>query len=156
MQQIENFNIIGIETQTSNESGKAAVDLGKLWEQFYVENIPSKIPNKTSEEVYSIYTDYESDYTGKYTCIIGLKVDSIDTIPEGLVGRNFKGGSYQKFVAKGQMPHAVLESWQEIWKLDKELNRKYTADFEVYGVKAQKGDDSEVEIYIEITPSKII
>ena len=148
MEQIENFKIIGIEIETTNENGKSAEDLGKLWEQFYSENVPSQILNKKTHEVYSIYTDYETDYKGKYKTIIGQKVDSLDKIPNGLIGREFKGGKYQKFIAKGEMPNAVMEKWQEIWAKDKELNRKYTADFEVYGKNSQNGENSEVEIYI--------
>lgn len=148
MEQIENFKIIGIEIETTNENGKSAEDLGKLWKQFYSENVPSKIPNKISNEIYSIYTDYESDYKGKYKTIIGQRVSSLDKVPNELIGREFNGGKYQKFVAKGQMPNAVVESWQEIWAKDKELNRKYTADFEVYGEKSQNGEKSEVEIFI--------
>lgn len=148
MKQIDSFKIIGIATETTNENGKAAEDLGKLWTQFYSENLPSKIANKVSDEVYSIYTDYESDYKGKYTALIGLKVNSLNQVPNGLTGREFKGGKHHKFIAKGQMPNAVVATWQEIWKKDKELNRKYTADFEVYGPNSQNGENSEVEIYI--------
>jgi len=148
MEQIENFKIIGIETETENKNGKSAEDLGKLWEQFYGENVTSKIPNKISEEIYSIYTDYKSDYTGKYKTIIGQKVNSLEKVPNGLIGLEIKGGKYRKFIAKGQMPNAVKEKWQEIWAKDKELNRKYSADFEVYGEKSQNGENSEVEIYI--------
>ncbi len=150
MEELNNFKIIGISVQTTNENGKSAEDLGKLWERFYSERIPSQILNKESDEVYSIYTDYETDYTGKYTSIIGQKVNTLDQIPNGLIGREFKGGKYQKFVAKGKMPNAVVATWQDIWNSDKELNRKYTADFEVYGQKSQNGENSEVEIYIAI------
>ncbi|MCO7317717.1 effector binding domain-containing protein, partial [Riemerella anatipestifer] len=51
-------------------------------------------------------------------------------------------------VAKGEMPNAVINTWIDIWNRDEELNRKYTYDFEVYGENSQKGQDSEVEIYI--------
>lgn len=148
MEQIENFKIIGIETETINENGKSAEDLGKLWEQFYSENVPSKTPNKISNEIYSIYTDYESDYKGKYKAIIGQKVSSFDRVPNELIAREFSGGKYRKFVAKGQMPNAVVKAWQEIWAKDNELNRKYTADFEVYRENSQNGEKSEVEIFI--------
>ena len=148
MEEINSFRIIGIQTETTNENGKAAIDLGKLWERFFTDNVQSQITNKMSEEIYSIYTDYESDYTGNYRAIIGLKVDKLDKIPEGLFGREFNGGKYQKFLAKGKMPDAVATSWKEIWKNDKELNRRYTADFEVYGLKSQNGENSEVEIFI--------
>jgi predicted transcriptional regulator YdeE len=62
-----------------------------------------------------------------------------------MVGRTFEGGTYKKFIAKGEMPQAIVKLWQYIWKNDKKLNRKYTADFEVYN------QDSEVvEILITI------
>ena len=148
MEQIKDFKIIGIATETTNKNGKSAEALGKLWEQFYAENVAGKIPNKKSDDVYSIYTDYESDYTGNYKVLIGQIVGSLDTIPHGLIGREFNGGTYQKFLAKGQMPEAVVEKWKHIWAKDNELNRKYTADFEVYGKKSQNGEYSEVDIYI--------
>ncbi len=147
---IEPFKLIGLAIRTTNENNKAACDLGKLWEQFYSEDIPSQIPTKESHEIYAIYTDYQTDYTGYYTTIIGLKVSSLDEIPEGLIGREFIGGDYQKFVAKGKMPNAVLDTWKEIWSKDNELNRKYTADFEIYGQKSQNGENSEVEVFIAI------
>ncbi|MEO9021295.1 MAG: GyrI-like domain-containing protein [Ginsengibacter sp.] len=150
MENTDSFKIIGIATETTNENGKSAEDLGKLWERFFTENVVSQIQNKKSDAIYSVYTDYESDYTGKYITLIGLKVDSLHNIPDGLTGREFKGGKYKKFLAKGQMPNAVAEKWQEIWSKDKELNRKYTADFEVYGEKSQNGENSEVEIFIAI------
>ncbi|WP_194774811.1 GyrI-like domain-containing protein [Pararhodonellum marinum] len=150
MERIKEFKIIGIKTETTNENGRSAADLGRLWEQFYSENIASQIPNLVSRDIYSIYTDYETDYTGKYTTIIGMKVNSLEEIPDGLIGREFQGENYRKFVAKGQMPNAVVDTWKEIWSADKDLNRKYTADFEVYGQKSQNGTNSEVDIFIAV------
>lgn len=150
MIKIEAFKIIGIETETTNENGQAAIDIGNLWAKFYTENIPNKILNKLSEDIYAIYTDYESDFKGKYKTIIGLKVDSLQNIPSGLIGREFKTAEYKKIIAKGTMPNAIGEKWQEIWAKDSIIDRKYTADFEVYGKNAQKGENSEVEIFIAI------
>ncbi len=147
-QKIQKFYIIGISVETTNENGKSENDMGELWGRFYKENISSKIPNKVSDEIYSIYTDYESDYRGKQTALIGQKVHSLDEIPYGLMGREFNGGKYVKFIAKGEMPNAVIKTWKKIWNRENELNREYSADFEVYGVKSHNGDDSEVEIYI--------
>ena len=150
MEYLKSFKIIGISTKTSNLNGEAARDLSKLWGQFINENVPAKISNKLGDEIYAIYTDYESDYQGKYTCLIGVKVDSLNEIPNGLLGRSFDGGRFQKFIAKGEMPQAVVEKWQEIWSKDATLNRSYTADFEVYGAKSQNGENSEVPIFIAL------
>ncbi len=144
------LKIIGISITTTNENGKAAADLGQLWGRFYAEDIIAKIPAKLSNDVYSVYTDYESDYKGTYTTIIGLKVSSLDKIPDGLVGRAFEHQKFKQFTAKGVMPQAVAETWQEIWERDSELHRSYTYDFEVYGEKSRNGENSEVDIFIAI------
>lgn len=142
------FKIIGISTRTTNKDNQSAQDLGKLWVQFYFENIIEKIPNKSSSNILSVYTDYKSDYTDEYTTIIGIPVSTLCEIPDGLIGREFKTDNFQKFTAKGEMPNAVVNTWIDIWQRDKELNRKYTYDFEVYGEKSQNGENSEVDIFI--------
>lgn len=55
------FKIIGISTRTTNKDNQAQKDLGSLWGQFFSENIFDKIPNKVSNEIIAIYTDYKSD-----------------------------------------------------------------------------------------------
>ena len=145
---INEFKIIGIAVKTTNKDGQSAQDIGKLWQQFYVGKLFEKIPNKLSSDIYSIYTDYKSDFTDEYTTIIGVQVSSLEDIPAGLIGRQFPSDNFEKYTAKGLMPEAIVEAWTDIWKRDKELGRKYTYDFEVYGEKSQNGENSEVEIYI--------
>jgi len=100
IQHLDAFNIIGIAIETTNAHGQAAQDLGQLWGQFYSQNIITQIPNKIGTEIYGIYTDFESDYRGKYTAIIGCKVSSLDDLPKGLIGRTIQGGTFQKYIAK--------------------------------------------------------
>jgi predicted transcriptional regulator YdeE len=120
----------------------------ELWKKFSSEDISSLITNKIDNDVYSVYTDYETDYTADYTAILGHQVKSLDNIPTGLVGREFNAGKYFAFKAKGKRPVAVIDKWKEIWGKDKELNRTYIADFEVYGQKSLDPENSEVDIYI--------
>lgn len=145
---LQSFKIIGISVRTTNQNGKSANDMMDLWQRFYAENISSVIPNKTDNDIYSVYTDYVSDYTADYTTILGHRVSSLENIPEGFEGREINGGNYHEFKAKGKRPLTVFNTWQEIWVKDKELRRKYTADFEVYGKRSQDADDSEVDIFI--------
>ncbi len=144
------FKIIGITTRTTNQNNQSAEDLGKLWSQFYAENIFEKIPDKVSSDIITIYTDYVSNYTEAYTAIIGVLVSTLDSVPEGLTGREFEAENFQKFTARGAMPNAVVNTWINIWQQDNELNRKYTYDLEVYGEKSQDGENAEVEIFIAI------
>lgn len=152
---IIDMKIIGIETRTTNQNGQAMQDIGGLWNRFFSENIISKIPNAVNSNVYAIYTDYESDYTGEYTTLLGLEVSSLDEIPSGLVGREFPKQNFKRFLAKGAMPQAVAEAWQKIWEQDKELNRLYQYDYELYTEKSQQSDLSEVEIFIGVKDSNI-
>lgn len=109
-----------------------------------------KIPNKLSQDILSIYTDYKSDFTDEYLCILGVQVKDISYIPEGMIGRTFPAENFKKFIAKGSIPQSVAQTWMDIWEMDAELHRKYTYDFEVYVNKSQNGEDAEVEIYIAV------
>ena len=143
---VSGFKVIGLSVRTMNASGQSAKDMTMLWGRFFSENTLHKIPNKNSDEILAIYTDYESDFTGAYTAIIGIAVSTLDEIPAGLIGREFQPDNFQKFTAKGVMPQAVANWWDDIWKGNAELNRKYTYDFEVYGNKSQNGENSEVDM----------
>ncbi|MEE9439885.1 MAG: GyrI-like domain-containing protein [Saprospiraceae bacterium] len=144
---ISEFTVIGISVSTTNENGQSAKDIGALWNKFMTEGISDKIPNKIDGTIYSIYTEYVSDHTKPYTTILGCKVENADTIPNGMIAKTIKGGNYTKFVSKGDLTKgAVYETWSIIWNT--KLDRAYTADFEVYGEKAQNPKDAEVEIFI--------
>ena len=147
---MDTLKIIGIATVTTNQNGQAATDLGQLWGRFGTEHIMEKIPGKLGTEVYSVYTDYESNYQGHYTTIIGARVASLEEIPDGMTGREFEPIKFKKFTAKGEMPGAVVATWQEIWSKDAELNRAYLYDYEVYGDRCQLGDQSEVDIFVGV------
>lgn len=108
------LKIIGIAVRTTNKDGQSARDIGELWGQFYSQNLLETIPNKLSNDIYSIYTDYKSDFTDEYTTLIGLQVSSLDTIPSGLIGRQFPTETFEVFTAKGEMPQAVMNIWLDI------------------------------------------
>ncbi|MDQ8006382.1 MAG: effector binding domain-containing protein [Pedobacter sp.] len=150
-QNIQKFDIIGISIRTTNNNGQAAQDIEALWLKFWDQNIQEQIPNKVSDEIYAVYTDYETDFTGYYTTIIGLPVSSLATIPEGFVGLTIETDNYQKFVSKGKMPEAVVNTWLEIWR-NEELNTKraYRADFTIHGKKYYDGNNAEVETFISV------
>lgn len=146
---VEPFRVIGISVRTTNENNQAAKDIPVLWERMMSENILNNIPNKTDETLYSIYTDYEKDHTKPYTTILGCKVETLDNIPDGMVGKSFDGGNYVKFTTKGDLTKGlVINKWLKIWNMD--LERIFTADFEMYGEKAQNISEAEVDILIAV------
>lgn len=146
---IEPFKIIGISIRTTNENGQASQEIADLWQRFMSENVISKIPNKIDNSVYSLYTEYESDHTKPYTAILGCKVENLDSVPNGMVGKSFNGGAYSKTTSKGDlMQGLVVNQWSKIFEM--ELDRTYDADFEIFGEKAQNPADAEVEFYVGI------
>ncbi len=146
---IEPFKIIGISVRTTNENNQAGKDIADLWRRFMNDKILEAIPNKIDNTVYSIYTDYESDHTKPCTTILGCKVANLETVPEGMVGRSFNGGNYIKLSAKGDlMKGLIINKWLEIWQMN--LERVFTADFEVFGEKAQNPTVAEIDFLIAV------
>lgn len=143
------FKVIGIAIRTTNENGQAAIDIPQLWNRFLSEGLIARIPDQLSNDIYNIYTDYELDHTKPYTVLLGCKVNSLDIIPEGFTGKSFEGGNYTTFTAKGRMDDGIVyQEWLKIWNSD--IPRVFTADFEVYGPKAQDPENAEVEIFIAV------
>ncbi len=147
--QNDSFHIIGITVRTSNNNGDAARDIGALWQKWMSENIIEKIPNKLTSNIYSVYCNYESDYKGPYTTLLGCKVASIDTIPAGMEAIEIKGGQYKRFTTKGNLNEGIVyQEWIHIWNSN--LNRAYTADYELYDEKAMNPADAEVNIFVAL------
>lgn len=149
IQTIEQFKIIGIAVRTTNEGGQAGQDIPSLWNSFMTEGIAEKIPGKVDNAIYCIYTDYEQDHTKPYTTILGCKVQTLDHIPDGMVGKVVEEASYSVHVAKGDLLQGIVfNAWSTIWNMN--LPRIFTADFEVYGDKANDTANAEVDIFIAI------
>jgi predicted transcriptional regulator YdeE len=145
---LKGFFLEGISVRTTNQNGQSAKDIGELWGRFMDDDVLLQIEDRITDEIYCVYTDYESDYTGFYTAVLGCKVSSLDNIPGGLISLIVPAADYIKYVATGRLPDCVAETWQQVWSSD--LDRKYIADFDVWGVKAQNPDDAEVEIYVGV------
>jgi predicted transcriptional regulator YdeE len=145
---LDEFTIAGISVRTTNENGKAANDIGALWQRFFSENVIDKIDNKVSDDIYCIYTDYESDFTGAYTTIIGCKVIANAQFSGGLIVRKVPSSTYQLYKSTGRLPDTVLATWQEIWQSS--IERNYIADFDVYGEGCRDPDNAVVETYVSV------
>lgn len=145
---IEALKIVGIAVRTTNENNQAMQDIGQLWQRLMSENIPAQISNRLSDDIYSLYFDYESDHTGPYTNMLGFLVDSLDNIPTGLIGKEVPAQKMQVFTAKGKVPMSIYTTWQQIWA-DESLNRAFAIDYEIMTEKSQ-GENAEVDIFISV------
>jgi len=149
------FNVIGIESRTSyaKESSPDGI-IGKQWGRFMGEGLASKIPNKTDTNLIAVYTEYDGDYKGAYTFLIGAKVNSVSEIPPGMVSKKIPAGHYAVFTTeKGPVEQVVPSAWKDIWAIPKSSaggDRAYKADYEVYDQRASDPKNSQVEIHIGI------
>ncbi len=139
---LKEFKVVGITIRTTNEHDKAMRDIGALWNKFYFDNIMGKIPQKANEEIISLYTDYEKDFTKPYSVILGHKVNNNNFVPDGMASKTVPAAKYVVFHVEGQLPQELIKVWKWIWKSD--LERTYTGDFEVYK------KDSEADIYVAV------
>lgn len=141
------FQITGISTRTIN-NGSAGKDIKALWDRFFGEDLLNRIPGKLSTDIYCVYTNYESDHTGYYDCLLGCKTENGKSAPEGFTMLSISAADYQIFESQGPLPHTVLDTWQQIWESD--IVRKYTADFDVYPISAFGAEEPTILTYLSV------
>lgn len=151
---IEEFQVIGIKTRTSNsDEMKGNGKIPALWNAFYSQQVLNKIPHKIDQDVVAVYYNYESDANAPYSLLIGARVALGTKAPEGMDVINIPGQSYCQFTTKvGEMPMIVIDEWKNIWSLEQtsQLKRKYSYDLEVYGKNATNPKSSQVDLLISI------
>lgn len=155
----QEIKLVGITARTNNQnemSGENA-KIGPCIQHYYQNGLFDQIPNRKSPGItFCCYTDYDSDYKGDYTYFIGEEVSDLEAeLPEGLQSIVVEPQSYSKFTTdKGQMPHIVIDAWQQIWSLEEQGSlggqRTYNTDFELYDARAENPEEAIVDIYIGI------
>ena len=150
----EAFQIIGISTKTSNANELTAqAKIPQLWQDFYEKNIVDQLSKLDNQNVYGLYSDYETDVNGNYAITIGVEASKMnDASPEWVI-KTIPAAKYLVFTShKGKMPEIVIQTWQEIWAwfANSEVERTYTGDFELYDERCANPQEAQVEVYIAI------
>ena len=95
------------------------------------------------------WIEEENDHTKPYTTFIGCKVTTANEIPEGMSSIIIGGGDYAVSSVRGNLSEGfVVKEWMRIWNSD--LDRAYTADFEVYTPSEKDITNLEVGFYIAV------
>ena len=138
--------IHGLDARTDN-AAEMSPDKGKihaLWQTFD-ESVP--VDYKSGERVYGVYSNYESDHTGKFTVLAGFDGKSLPA-NLSLQKRVIPEAKYLVFPHKGSMPQIAIDAWTEVWEYfanpDAKYQRAYSTDFEYY-----PGPDA-VEVHIAV------
>lgn len=148
---MKEFKLIGLQLscKTTNQNGQSEKDCGALWQTFEVQEIASRIPNKTTDAIYAVYFGYESDENGSFSYFIGCPVETDTQTPEGLQELVIPKQQYRKETAVGQMPGCMHEAWKRIWSAG--MRRKFGYDFEVYDERSSDWARATVDIYVSVT-----
>lgn len=117
--------IYGNKVRTNNHDSSI---FSKKWEEF--------LQNKVNGDIYAIYGNYESDFTGDFDFMIGTEENT------GEDSFTIANGEYYIWEVKSKDPSGVGQAWREIWESD--LPRAYKTDFEVYKT------NGSIAIYLSI------
>ena len=144
--------VVGIARRTRNAEAQESIP--GCWQEFLAQNASAKIPHRAVPPVmYAVYSDYEKDWTGLYSYLLGCGVTRAGTLPAGMEVRQIPPQTYAVFRAKGRMPDEIVGTWANIWA--SELPRTYTSDFELYDKRFARPSAKEAEIWVAIDPEKI-
>jgi len=146
--------VVGIARRTTGADGRRTKDLMAAWAAVLRTNASAKIKNRAVPPImYAVYSDYETDWRGAFSYLIGCGVTRAGTVPEGMEVRKIPAQTYAVFSAKGQMPDEVLAIWSMVWLSD--LPRTYTFDFEVYDSRFTRPKAREVDVCVAVDPEEI-
>jgi predicted transcriptional regulator YdeE len=112
----------GLAIRTSFDT--VAREAGPLWQRALASGLAARGP------LFGVYAEYDSDFRGAYTMLIGAEGDAGERVIDLPAGR------YARFPADGDPAVAVPEAWQHIngaWP-DRD-RRTYVADYELHGVR---------------------
>lgn len=142
--QDEDIKVIGMEIKTSND--KAFEEIPMHWQKFMQESMMEKIPNKMSNDIYAVYTNFENEgknNDGVYSFIIGARVSTLKEAPEAFVSTTIPKSKRRVYPVEKGHPEKVGEKWQEIWKAT-DIYKTYVADYERYK------ENGEIAVFVGI------
>lgn len=146
------ISFIGTTVRTTNqdEMNEQTAKIAGNWNQFFSQGIASQIPNKVGDDIFGVYSHYETDASGLYNLTVALEVKPNTDAEGSLKQIDAAAARYLKFTAQGEMPGAVIETWQQIWQYFTDSShghqRAYTVDFEYYDANTP----DKVDIFIAI------
>jgi predicted transcriptional regulator YdeE len=147
------ISVVGIAIRTNNASELSGNgQIGALWSRWFGENLAARIPNRSSESFFVVYSNYASDETGDYDYLLGCPAGSIENLPEGMTYAAIATGDYAVFTTEtGPVAEVVQATWKHIWNQGpKDLGHKraFLTDYEVYDHRAADPANAKVEIHI--------
>ncbi|APC92425.1 MULTISPECIES: GyrI-like domain-containing protein [Francisella] len=122
------MKVVGVATKVSNDREDL---LEQAWELFFNSEVLEYLNKQNlSQDIISVYYDYEGDHTAPYTLLIGYEVTETFEVPTGLDSVIIEL-NHEVYRVAGELPDAIIDKWQEVWA-DNSKKRAYRADFDRY------------------------
>lgn len=135
------LTIAGLPLRTSNAT--AFEDIPGHWGAFFAQNILAHIPEKISNDVYAVYTEFDripqtadDIHSLGYTLVIGAAVSGTAQLPPSLVSTLIPVARRAVFAVEPAQPEQVGAQWQKIWQMQ-ELQRVFAPDYEHYAANGK-------------------
>lgn len=142
------FFVAGPSIRTSFE--RAGEDIGAFWGRCMGEAFLKRLPYiGVGDVMYAVYCDYESDYRGAYTMVLGVPVDAQTKLLEHSHRVEIPRGRYARLAFSGEPKTVVWGAWKhvnEVW--NRRGQRRYAADFERYSLAAFREKHVEGEVVV--------
>ncbi|WP_433421706.1 GyrI-like domain-containing protein [Microtetraspora malaysiensis] len=143
--------VVGHAVRTTNaaEADPARAQLPALWARAGAPGAFAHVPGRVEENLYAVLTDYESDHNGAYTQVVGVAVHTAARLPEGMVAVRVPGVPAMRLEARGPMPDALLEVWDQVRRHTDSGGtppRAFTTDLEIH-------HPAGVDLFIAVLPS---
>jgi predicted transcriptional regulator YdeE len=146
--------IVGIAVRTSLSD--AAKDIPATWERFFREGVLETLPRDPADAcLYAVYTDYQSDFAGPYTMVLGVAVPEDAKVPVGCRRVTVPSGPYATFALEGDPSRIVWSAWQHVngaWP--ERARRRYVADFERYPLETAGRAQVSLTISVGLRPGR--
>ncbi|MBP2706652.1 effector binding domain-containing protein [Microbispora sp. RL4-1S] len=138
-----------VRTSAAAEADPALARSPGLWARAGAPGAFAHVPGRVDENLYAVLTDYESAGRGAYTQIVGTAVHTAARLPEGMVAVRVPGVPAMLFEARGPMPDALRDAWQQVGKHVESgaaPARAFTTDLEIHHLGG-------VDLYVATLPS---
>lgn len=147
----EGFLVIGPATGTTTEDEENFKRIPNFWRECIQNRFYESIPGtKEKSPLYGICLDQKGK---KFTYMIAVEVNSLEAVPDNMIGREIPKARYAVFTAKGPVTQSVQDMTRYIygeWISGSGYTLAETPDFELYDERYNEGDDCEVDIYVPV------
>lgn len=146
------FTVVGLWVRTTNQKEAGGTGLiPQLWQRVMQEGLVENIPHRADNNLTIVYTNYASEQSGEYTYVLGVRVSSVDKVPDGMMAVNVPAGKYAVVESdQGALPDVLPKVWQRIHIMpatEMGGQRAFKADFEVYP-EGFDWQNAQIPIYV--------